>query len=210
MLAAKKENLSLWPQLFTERRKLNREVENEPYIEFLQTPWFNGQEYEEVEDEDEDEEQEEGDDGNEIEGEEDDENDAVEEEVSSGQGNSVEGHRSNVGNKDQNLIIDGNARSGDGPSKVRLFMTGFSGEEDDLHHRDQVEEVASICEQWTREKGVVTKTGKHAKHVALLDDRNSRGNFLTNKGISPSGDCRPYLGPLTSEHLAKELSRKVS
>ncbi len=38
-----------WPALFTERRIFNRSVENEPYIEFLQTPWFGGDEENEEE-----------------------------------------------------------------------------------------------------------------------------------------------------------------
>jgi hypothetical protein len=186
-----------WPPLFAERRQFSREAENETYIEFLQTSWFSGEEHEE----DEEEEEEEGEEGEE--GEDD------EEEVSSEQGNKVEGDKNKRRNKDQNTNDDKGAKVCSGPSKVRLFMRGLSGEEDNLHYLDQVEEVASICEQANLED-TMTKTGQDGKHVALLDDRNIRGTILVNKGPSPPGDCRPYLGPLTAQRLGEELSRKVA
>lgn len=212
MSTAKKASLSFWPQLFTKRRIFSRQAENQPYIGFFQTPKFDGQEYEEDEDEDGDGEQEEGDDENEIE--EDGENDAMEEAVSSGQGSRGEGCQGDRGGKDQDPIDDGSARSSNGSGNVRLFMTAFLGEdgEDGDLHRDQVEEVASMCEQWTHEKGVVTLADEHGNGVALLDDRNIPDNILTNKGdsdISPSGECRSYLGPLTAELLGTELKRKA-
>jgi hypothetical protein len=190
MSAQKQEEFPRWPPLFTERRQFNREVENEPYIEFLQTPFFNGEEQENV------------DDG------EDNEDEGEEEEVSSEHENKVEGDSNNRGNKDQNPNDEKDAKAYNGLNKVRLFMRGLSGEEDDLHYCDQVEEVASICEQANLED-VMKKTGQGRKHVALLDDRNIRGTILPDKGPSPPGDCRPYLGPLTTQRLGKELSRKV-
>jgi hypothetical protein len=158
----------------------------------LQTPWFDGEE-----DEDEDDVSS-GDD-----------NDDDDDDASSEHGDKVEGDRNNRGNKDENRNVDKDAKAYNGQSKVRLFMTGMTGDEDALDYRDQVEEVASICEQANLGE-LETKTGQDRKHVALLDDRNIRGTILANKGTSPPGDYRPYLGPLNAERLGKELSRKVA
>jgi hypothetical protein len=207
MSRERQEEFPRWPPLFAERRQFSREAENETYIEFLQTPWFSGEEHEEDEEEEEEEDDDDDEEEDEEEEEEEDEND--EEEVSSEQGNKVEGDKNNKRNKDQNPNDDKGAKACSGPSKVRLFMRGLSGEEDNLHYLDQVEEVASICEQANLED-TMTKTGQDGKHVALLDDRNIRGTILVNKGPSPPGDCRPYLGPLTAQRLGEELSRKVA
>lgn len=198
---------SLWPQIFTKRRDFCRKSENQPYIEFLQTLWFEGEEYE-----GEEEESDESESGSESESEggEYNEDYAEEEDASSGLGNRDEGDTINRRNTDQDLTDDSKAKASNKPSKVRLFMKGCSGEEDDLHHRGQVEEVASICEQANVEDGVVTKTGKHRKRVALIDDRSIRSTILTDGDISPPGDCRPYLGALTAEGLGEELRKKVA
>ena len=197
---------SLWPQIFTKRRDFCRKSENQPYIEFLQISWFKGEECEGEEEESDGSES-----GSESEGGEDNEDYAEEEDASSGLGNRDEGDTINRRNTDQGLTDDSKAKASNEPSNVRLFMKGFSGgEEDDLYHRDQVEEVASICEQANVEDGMVAKTGKHRKRVALIDDRNIRSTILTDGDISLSGDCRPYLGPLTAEGLGKELRKKVA
>ena len=195
--AEKQESLPHWPEIFTKRRYFWREAENEPYIHFLQSTWFKGEE----------DEQEEDSDGDENEANEDGEASTDEEDVSSGQENRDEGHTRNTRTDDQDPVDEDDARSGDGPSIVRLFMRGMSGEEDDLHHRDQVHEFAKICEQANSEPHVATEADNH---VALLDDRNSLGIVLTHKGVSPPGVCRPYLGPLTAKLLGKELKKKVS
>jgi hypothetical protein len=49
---------SHWPEKFTKQRPFNRPAENQPYIEFLRTPKFDGEEDEfEVSNEDEEEEE---------------------------------------------------------------------------------------------------------------------------------------------------------
>jgi hypothetical protein len=191
-----------WPQLFAQRRKFSLEAENQPYIAFLQTLRFEGEEYEE-EGEEEEGVSHQAVDGNNHNG-----DDAKEEKPADGQGSGIDDDRSNGGNKNQDLKDNSKVRCSDGSSKVRLFMRGLSGEEVDLH-RDQLDEIASTCEQAGLGEDETVNIGKDRKHVALLDDRNIRRTAVTNKGISPSGEFRPYLGPLTAESLGKELSKKV-
>jgi len=153
-----------WPREFTTRRKFNRQAENQPYIEFLQTSFCDG-------DEDEDE------------------DDVGDDECSGEDEDEVSGHRDRSENKDEN---------------VRRFMRGMTGDEDTLQYRDQVEQVASFCEQASLEVETRT-TSKNRKVVALLDDRNYHGTIVVKQG-----DCRPYRGPLTSQELGKELSKPVA
>jgi hypothetical protein len=94
-------------------------------------------------------------------------------------------------------------------SYLRLFMTGMTEDEDALHYRDQIEELARFCEP-ANLRELETKTGQDRKHVALLDDRNIPDTMFVNKGLSPPGNRRPYLGPLTAKRLHEELSRKVA
>lgn len=155
-----------WPQEFITRRKFNRQAENQPYIEFLQTPFCDS-------DEDEDD----GDD------------DVGDDDCSGEDEDEVGGH----GDKSENIN-----------ENVRRFMRGMTGDEDTLQYRDQVEQVASFCEQESLEVETRT-TGRNRKVVALLDDRNDRGTIVMKQG-----DCRPYLGPLTSQELGKELSKPVA
>lgn len=186
MLTEPNEKFPQWPTLFEGRRKFSREAENQSYIKFLQTQLFDGEEDEEEDD---------------ISSEDDDD-------VSSEHVNKIGGEGNNRENKDKNQNDNKDAETYNGPSKVRLFMTGMTGDEDTLHYRDQVEEVASICEQANLGE-LGTKTRRDRKHVALLDDRNILGTIFMNKGLSPSGDCRPYLGPLTAQRLGEELTKKV-
>lgn len=187
MLTEPNEKFPQWPALFEGRRQFSREAENQPYIKFLQTQLFDGEE-----DEDEDE----------VSSKDDDDD------VSSEHVNGIEGEGNNRENKDKNQNDNKDSETYNGPSKVRLFMRGMTGDEDTLHYRDQVEEVASICEQANLGE-LGTKTRQYRKHVALLDDRNILGNTFVNKRLSPPGDCRPYLGPLTAQRLGDELIKKV-
>jgi hypothetical protein len=90
-------------------------------------------------------------------------------------------------------------------SNVRLFMTGTTGDEE-LEYLDQVEQVASFCEQASVKRGQYgTNCGQDMKSMALLDDR------ITG-GTSSSDEKRPSRaskGPLTAQQLRDELSRKV-
>jgi hypothetical protein len=176
------EKFPRWPALFEERRNFSREAENQSYIKFLQTRPFKGEEDEEEEEEEDDVSSE-------------DDND-----VSSEHADNVGGEGNDKEYKDENQNNDENAETYNRQSIVRLFMTGMTGDEYTLHYRDQVEEVASICEQASL---------KDSKHVALLDERNILRTIFMNKGLPPPGDCRPYLGPLTAQRLGEELSRKV-
>jgi hypothetical protein len=185
MSTEQNEKFPRWPALFEERRTFCRAAENQPCIEWLQTPSFVGEE-DEAEDEDDDD-------------------------VSSEHGQKVGGDGNDTENKDENRNDDRDAETCNWHSKVRLFMAGMTGDEDTLHYRNQVEEVASVCEQASLGE-LETETGQDGKHVALLDDRNVLGIFMVNKGLStpPAGYCRPYLGPLTAQRLGEELSRKVA
>lgn len=194
MSTEQNEKFPRWPALFEERRIFCRAAENQPCIEWLQTPSFVGEE-DEAEDEDD------------VSSEDNDDDD----DVSSEHGQKVGGDGNDTENKDENRNDDKDAETCNGHSKVRLFMAAMTGDEDTLHYRNQVEEVASVCEQASLGE-LETETGQDGKHVALLDDRNILGIFMVNKGLStpPAGYCRPYLGPLTAKRLGEELSRKVA
>ena len=175
------EEFPQWPRIFAERRTFNREAENQTYIEWLQTQKWVGEDDEYGED-DEDEDDLSGDDEN---------------------GSVLSEQEEKVEKDDQ----DGEAKNR--PSEVRIFMTGLTGDEDALPYRDQVEEVASFCEQ-AKVRDVGEKPIEGGKNKVLLDDRNIRDTILVNKGLSPPGECRPYLGPLTSQQLEEELRKKVA
>jgi hypothetical protein len=175
-----------WPEKFTKRRQFNRPTENVPYIEFLRTPKFPGEDDEaNVSSEDEDDE------GDEVSSEHGDEEGPPEEKLQ---------------DEDDHRNEDRDSESSGGYSDVRLFMTGLIGDEEALQYNDQVEEVASFCEQ-TSIGELERKTGQYRKRVALLDDRNICGTALD---CQCTGHCRPYQGPLTSQQLAKELRKKVA
>jgi hypothetical protein len=165
-----------WPREFTKRRQFNRQAENQPYIEFLQAQYDDGDD--------------------------DEEDDAY---GSSGDEDEVDGHRGKTENKDENRNDDKDAEACNGRNNVRLFMTGMDGDEDALQYCDQVEQVAGFCKQASSRDLETGTTGKNRKSVALLDDRNDAGTILVKQG-----HCRPYLGPLTSQQLGKELNRKVA
>jgi hypothetical protein len=180
-----------WPELFTKRRDFNRHTENQPYIKYCGTPLFYGEEHEDEDDEDDDE------DG--ISSEDDDPLNKPEDEV--------EGHRDTLENQDETLNDDKGSESCNRYSNIRCFMTGMIGDEDSLEDHDQVDEVASFCEQPSfREND--SKSGQKAldgKHVALLDDMNIGGTIVDKKG-----HCRPYLEPLTWQELCEKLSKRVT
>lgn len=89
-------------------------------------------------------------------------------------------------------------------SNVRLFMRGHEGDEDLLDH-DQVDAVASFCDQENPE-GSESTSDQARKHVALLDDRNMHGTI----GGDKKGYCKPYLKPQTALQLRENLSHKVT
>jgi hypothetical protein len=95
-------------------------------------------------------------------------------------------------------------------SSVRRFMKGLAGEENTLSYPDQIEVVASFCEQ-ARNKSVETNTmGRGTKSVAILDDRTtSATNRSDTFPVKQRHQCQPYLGPLTAQQLREELSKKV-
>jgi hypothetical protein len=134
------------------------------------------------EDEDEDEDDESGEGGD------DDYDDVDESSMDEGEAG---GHALKSREEDVNQIDDKNAGACNGHSAVRTFMKGMVGDEDRLQYRDQVELVATFCEQPTfRESG---------KCVALLDDRNDGGIVFEEK-----------QGPLDSVQLRGKLSTKVA
>jgi hypothetical protein len=182
-----------WPHQFKKGRIFNRDSANKSYISFIQEEILDSG------DEDEDK----------------DDYENVEEEE---EGWSDIGHDSNhyedeagnykdeTENKDERTSyhMKNDQETGFGRRHVRIFMTGFIGDDDKLPYRDQVEQVSSFCESagWEVDEGA---TGKQRKIVALLDDRNDLDTGVTDKGRS-----RPYLGPLTSQELGVELSKKVT
>jgi hypothetical protein len=179
---------SCWPDKFTKRRPFDRPAENQPYIEYLRTPKFIGEE-----------------DEADVSSEEDEEDD-----VSNENEDEVEGYREKVENEDEYRNENKGAESCNGYGDVRLFMTGATRDEETLKYCDQVEEVASFCEQ-TSVRELERKTGQYRKRVALLDDRNVCGTVSGNQGhCQCTGHCRPYLGPMTPQQLVKELKKKVA
>lgn len=170
-----------WPLKFTKRRRFDRQAENQPYIEWLQTQYDDGDDDEEEEDDDDD-----------VDG-------------SSENENEVDGHRDKIENKDENRNDDKDPEACNGHSNVGIFMTGMDGDEDALQYSDQVEQVAGFCKQASFRDLETGTTSKNRKSVALLDDRNNGGTIPVKQG-----HCRPYLGPLTWQQLGKELSRKVA
>jgi len=164
----------------------NRPAENQPYIEFLRTTKFNGEESEVDVSSDED------DDGASSE---------LEDEVKGNIGES----ESEDGNRDDGK----DAAVCDGKSIVRLFMEGMTGDEETLEYPDQVKQVASFYEQGSFRESE-TKSGQDKKAVALIDERNICGTIHVNQRIFQcTGHCRPHQGPLTPEELCEMLGRKV-
>ncbi|KAH8585450.1 hypothetical protein B0O99DRAFT_603293, partial [Bisporella sp. PMI_857] len=174
-----------WPEKFKRRRIFDRPAENQPYIEFLRTPRFDGEE-------------------DEVDASSDEDDDNVSSELE----DEVKGNRGKNESMDGNRNGDKDAAGCNGQSIVRLFMAGMTGDEENLQYPDQVEQVASFYEQGNFGKWDA-KTSQHKKTVALLDDRNICGTIHVNQGsFQCTGHCRPHLGPLTSEGLYKELEKK--
>jgi hypothetical protein len=88
-------------------------------------------------------------------------------------------------------------------SNVRLFMQGMARGRDKSVSLDQFTRVAEFCK--LASLNLKTKPGQNMKHIALLDDRNMGRSVVDGN----KGNCRPYPGPLTTERLRQELSRKV-
>ena len=177
-----------WPQEFKKRRRFVREEENQPYITGIKK-WLlaslddcGGEDDDDEADEDEDK-----------------FDDNVEDvvEVFSDTEAQVNGQRDVSEDKDQRRKDDEKAESCSEHGSVRLFMTGMTGDEDALQFPDQVEQVASFCEQ--------ASSRTTEKKMALLDDRTNGGTMLKK-----SGHYRPYKGPLSSQQLRVELSKKVT
>ena len=178
-----------WPQEFKKGRIFSRRNENKFYIASLQ----HADNLLDLEDEDGDE----------------------EEEGWSEIGHSLSHYEDEFGNytdktenenEDEKVSyhMNANLQAGLGRGNVRIFMTGWTDDVDKLPYRDQVEQVSSFCESavWGVDEGT---TGQKRKVVALLDDRNNLDTAVTNKGNS-----RLYRGPLTSQELGVELSKKVT
>jgi hypothetical protein len=167
-----------WPVKFTKRRKFVLRNENQPFIDYIK--WlqasFDNAGYEEEGDDNDC-----GDDGDEL----------------SDDADVVDGHEGTGESQDENQIDGKNVGACDELGIVRRFMKGIEGEEDLLQYPDQVEQVASFCEQAT--------FGGYQEHVALLDDRSD--SIAT---LGKQRQYRPNRGPLTVEQLRKELSKEVS
>lgn len=172
-----------WPEKFTKRRKFDRRTENEPYIDYLRTQFLYGEE-----DEHED-------DVSSSENEDDSSNEPEEE---------VERHQHKSDDQGENQNIDKDTEACNLHSDIRAFMTGDVGDEDALENHDQVDVVASFCEEASFMESE-TKPGQDRKCVALLDDRNIDGTIADKKG-----QCRSYSGPLTSHQLREKLSKNVT
>lgn len=189
MSIKRQEEFPLWPELFTNRRDFNPQAENQPYLEYLQTPNFNG----------------EGDDH------EDDWSSEEDEDISFEQEDDVE----DKGREDESVEVAKNWDDGqdaDASSKLsnaRLFMMGFPEDDATLKYPDQVDQVADFCESSNMEK-FDEILGKDLRSVALLDDSNICGTAHDYQGPwKCRGHCRPYLGPLTRQALYEELRKKV-
>jgi hypothetical protein len=176
-----------WPQEFKKGRIFNRQTENESYIAYIQhvTNLLD------LEDEDEDEGEEGWSEiGHDL--------SHYEDEVSN--------YTDETENEDEkaNYHINTDLQAGLSRGNVRIFMTGLTDEVDKLPYRDQVEQVSSFCESalWEIDEGT---TDQKRNLVALLDDRNDLGSAVIKRGKS-----RPYRGPLTSQELGVELSKKVT
>ncbi|PVH77592.1 hypothetical protein DL98DRAFT_266334 [Cadophora sp. DSE1049] len=94
---------------------------------------------------------------------------------------------------------DEDAESCSEQSDVRRFMIGMVGEVDRLMSRDQLDLVASFCEESKTE----TNESEKRKPVALLDERCMDGTMSDKRGF-----YRPYPGPLTCQELRERLGRK--
>ena len=169
-----------WPQEFKCRRELAREGENKTYLEFLRSA--NKYENDRA-----------------YEGEEEEEGESEEEddEDDDGENMSQEGYEAEEDVEKDECKVEG------GYSKIRQFMKGGIGDDQMLQYPNQIEQVAGFCDRNAVES---------EERVALLDDR-SNGSYDGGDGGSLSemqGDRRPYLGPLTAQELAVELSRKVT
>lgn len=166
----------------------DRSAENEPYLEFLRTPKFDGEDCD-------------------VSGDEDDDSFSSEPEDDEDMGNSRVDSKSEGDNKND----DKDATVCSGQSIARLFMAGMMGDEEVLQYPDQVEQVASFYEKGSLGDDAETKASQNENVVALLDDRNICGTIHVNRGSCQcTGHCRPYLGPLTSEQLGKALEKKVA
>lgn len=190
-----------WPQDFTERRKFHKVAENETYLQWVQADFDDGVE-EEYEDEDDDEDESAGD---ESEGA-GDANDGAEDT----KGGPVSPKESRPDSFPEAVPSHDDSHEDevtvDGYNNVQLFMKGMTFDEKNLPYHDQVEKVTMFCGQ-ARSELDPRSICQSKKNVALLDDRNDGG--ARNGSFAKEGNCRPYLGPLTSRQLRKELARKV-
>lgn len=179
-----------WPQEFKKGRIFHRDSENDPYISEIQS---------DIDDEDEDKDEYEN-----VEEEEEGWSDI--EHDSSHYEDEAGNYKDETENKDERTSYDmkNDQETGFGRRYVRIFMKGCAGDDGGLPYRDQVEQVSSFCESaaWEVDEGA---TGQKRKVLALLDDRNDRDTAVTNKEKN-----MPHLGPLTSQELGVELSKKVT
>jgi hypothetical protein len=136
-----------------------------------------------------------------VENSEDDEDDEDEDDDASTEGNDlrdeVDGQGDEIEMKDENVSEDRKTDAYGQLGIVRRFMEGMPGDEDRLS-RDQVDVVSGFHERGTTRE-------ESEKFVALLDERKHDGNVLVKRKHR-----RRYLGPLTSQQLRRELSKKVS
>lgn len=137
-----------WPGEFKTRRKFNRKLLDEPYLEWVQNQ-IEDSEDEEAEDDDED-----GDDPCEDESEIDKQTYASEKGV----------ERSSVKRK---------LEACNGYGNVRLFMEGTEGDEERLQYPDQIEQVTGFCEQALRDDTRGKSRDRKAIAIVIDDNGNS-------------------------------------
>jgi len=184
-----------WPQEFKSRRRFFRQLENEPFVEYLQKhPERNRDDgaiessdtYEDNSDENDESEEDESEDDD-SEEDEDEEDDGEEENQYGDEEKEMEEYQSHQ-------TGDKNAEAWNSRSTIRKFMEGL--DEEALTYPDQVAKVVDFCEQ-----GSSTES---KKYVALLNDTNDGGT-----GPKKRPYCRPYKGPLTSQRFRDELEKAV-
>jgi hypothetical protein len=137
-----------WPVDFQTRRRFNRELVDERYVEWVQTQ-IEDSEDEEAEDDDED-----GNDPCEDESEVDKQTNASEKEVE------------RPGNKRK-------LEACNGYGNVRLFMKGTEGDEERLQYPDQIEQVTGFCEEELRDDTRGMSRDRKARAIVIDDNGNS-------------------------------------
>jgi len=137
----------LAPEVLETHPYLNREAENQPYLEWLRRydncSWENGDNFHD-----------EADSGDETSEEDEESMWSIGSEVSS----DGEDHTTEVASQD--LENSNGVESNVLKSNIRRFMEGLNGSEEILPYRDQVDAVAGFCEMDGANEGILHKTAQ--------------------------------------------------